>query len=167
MHNRKLIVCLVILASMSPALARGGGGCLPRGTPILTPDGPVAIERLVPGDSVIGVVDGDLKPATFQACHEVPAEDYRELRTRFGTVLATPEHPFMVDRGVFRTAGCLRAGESVYVRQGGSLVATPLLSVRRVQAAVPAYNLMVSPGGTFIAGGMAVQTTDWIFSGRP
>ena len=167
MHNRKLISCLVILASMSPALARGGGGCLPRGTPILTPDGPVAIERLVPGDSVIGVVDGDLKPATIQACHEVPAEDYRELRTRFGTALATPEHPFMVDRGVFRTAGCLRAGESVYVRQGQSLVATPLLSVRRVQAAVPAYNLMVSPGGTFIAGGMAVHNKGCFLGDTP
>jgi len=167
MHNRKLISCLVILASMSPALARGGGGCLPRGTPILTPDGPVAIERLVPGDGVIGVVEGDLKPATVLACYEVAAEDYRELRTRFGTALATPEHPFMVDRGVFRTAGCLRAGESVYVRQGQSLVATPLLSVRRVQAAVPAYNLMVSPGGTFIAGGMAVHNKGCFLGDTP
>lgn len=167
MHNRMLIFCVVVLASLSPALARGGGGCLTRGTPILTPDGPVAIERLGVGDRVISVVDGSLREATVLACYEVAAEDYRELRTEFGTVLATAEHPFMVDRGVFRIADCLRAGDAVYVGQGGSLVTAPLLSVRQVRAIVPAYNLMVSAGGTFIAGGMVVHNKGCFLGDTP
>ena len=35
---------------------KGGGGCFAEGTPVLTPRGEVAIERIRPGDQVIGVM---------------------------------------------------------------------------------------------------------------
>lgn len=167
MPIRTIILGAIILACAVPASARGGGGCLRAGTPVLTPDGPIPIERLQAGDKVLGVIDGQLKPAIVLACYEVAAQEFRELHTKDCVVLATPEHPFMTAAGVFRTAESLREGETLYIEHAGAIVASPLESVRSVLAAAPAYNLLVSPGGTFIAGGIVVHNKGCFLGDTP
>ena len=59
MKWRATIAVTLFLGVMpASALGRGGGGCLEKGSSVLTPDGPVAVEDLKPGDSVLSVSDG-------------------------------------------------------------------------------------------------------------
>ncbi len=106
------------------AFARGGGGCFEQGTPVLTPQGNVAIEQLRVGDMVSG---GGKVVATYQ----VQPTEYLEIP---GGIHVTPEHPFQTAPGIFQTA------ERVFP------------NAPRVLAAKPAYNIMVSPGGVYSVG---------------
>src|SRR5882762_2101547 len=72
------------------ALARGGGGCLAAGTPILTPQGSVPIERLRPGDAVWTLRGGQLHQGTVQARIEVEVDDFLELSIAGRTLRVTP-----------------------------------------------------------------------------
>ena len=65
---------------MAPELhARGGGGCVEQGTHVLTPSGPVPIERLKTGDTVLGVDRQTLLPVTVRSLMQVQPEEYLEL----------------------------------------------------------------------------------------
>ena len=144
---------LAVLLAASLALARGGGGCLAKGTSILTPAGPVAIEKLRAGDPVWSISAGTLEVGTVRAVSEVRADRYVEITAGGETVRFTPEHPVMVGPGEFRLARLLRAGENVYRVRGGNLSAVPVASVRQTPPREPAYNLLVMPGGTFLPAG--------------
>ncbi len=148
---------LAVLLAASLALARGGGGCLAKGTSILTPAGPVAIEKLRAGDPVWSISAGTLKVGTVRAVSEVRADRYVEIIAGGETVRFTPEHPVMVGPGEFRFARLLRAGENVYRVRGGNLSAVPVASVRQTPPREPAYNLLVMPGGTFLPAGVVVH----------
>ena len=63
----------------------------------------------------------------------------------------------MVGRGEYRLADSLNRGDTVYEMRNGQPSATQVLSVRRVAARRPAYNLLVSPGGTFVTEGLVVH----------
>jgi predicted lipid-binding transport protein (Tim44 family) len=152
-----LAALLIILCAASPALARGGGGCLARGTPILTPEGPVAIERLRAGDRVWSLSAGTLEAGKVQVVSEVRADRYMEITAGSETFRVTPEHPIMVGRGEYRIARLLRAGENVYRVRDGRLSAVPIASVRQIPSRQPAYNLLVMPGGTFLPAGIVVH----------
>ncbi|HUK83133.1 MAG TPA: TIM44-like domain-containing protein [Verrucomicrobiae bacterium] len=125
---KKLVVLHLLLAVASSVWARGGGGCFEEGTPVLTPHGEVPIERLCVGDEVIG--------GRVEAITQVEPDEYLELA---GEVHVTAEHPFRVGPGVFRTA------ERCFP------------TARRIPATRPACNLLVSPGGTYIAKGYIVH----------
>src|SRR5947209_6755543 len=146
-----------LLVPSAAAWARGGGGCLEQGTAILTPAGPVAVERLAPGDAVWAVIGGRLRPATVQARMEVQPNDYLELAAAGRLLRVTAEHPIQVAPGVFRRADRLRAGDVLWAEEDGSLAPVALLHVHRVGAERPAYNLLVSPGGTYLANGVVVH----------
>jgi hypothetical protein len=122
------IVLLTLLVATTPALGRGGGGCFEEGTAILTPAGEVPIEQLRVGDEVIG--------GRVAAITRVEPVEYLEIAPG---VHVTAEHPFQIAAGVFRTA------DRVFP------------SARSVAARRPAYNLLVSPGGTFVAAGYVVH----------
>ena len=150
-------VLLIVLFTASPVLARGGGGCLAEGTPILTPAGAVAIERLRAGDTVWSLSAGTLEPGTVRAVSEVRADRYLEITAGGETLRLTPEHPVMVGSGEFRVARLLQAGENVYRLRDGRLSAVPIAAVRRIPSRQSAYNLLVMPGGTFLPAGIAVH----------
>ena len=141
------------------ALARGGGGCLEAGTLVLTPRGPVAVEQLTPGDTVLAWVAGELRAAVVQARTEVRPRVYLELDLDGRVLRVTPEHPVALapEPGVFRSASELRAGDALWRWDGRKLVAATLRSVREVRAERPAYDLLVSPGGNFLANGLLVH----------
>ena len=142
-------IAFVLGLAAASAWARGGGGCFEQGTPVLTPHGPVPIETLQIGDTVIGIGDGKGQTAIVQALIEVQPEEYLELSVAGQTLHVTPEHPFQTAPGVFRMASRLQVGDP--------LSCGPITSIRRIAAEHPAYNLIVSPGGTFLADGVVVH----------
>jgi len=157
---RKVIGWTVILSlCLAPHLswARGGGGCLVEGTQVLTPKGVVAIEGLKKGDFVWSIIGGKFQRAEIQALTKVQPREYLEISTTGARLEVTPEHPMMVAQGEYRLAGLLQVGDTVYLAHDGRLDAAKIQSVRRIAANRPAYNLLVSPGGTFISGGFIVH----------
>ena len=152
------VVALVAAAlAAGAAFARGGGGCLEEGTPVLTPSGPVAVERLAPGDEVLSVCGGRLITATVAARMQVQPEEYVVLRAAGRMLRVTAEHPLAVAPGTFREASYLRAGDALLLREGDSTRPALIEAVARVKAGRPAYNLLVTPGGTYLADGLIVH----------
>ncbi len=152
-----LLILLLTGTSAIPAWARGGGGCLMEGTPILTPAGASPVESLNEGDLVWGVVGRALQAAHVEALTKTEAEAYLEVSAGEFCIFITPEHPVMVGPGEFRNAGRLQPGDRVGVVRGDRFEVERVNSVRRVLAERAAYNLLVYPGGTFIPGGIVVH----------
>lgn len=158
MHGpRAFYIAAMIAALAGAAQGRGGGGCLAEGTGILTASGPVAIESLRAGDAILAEIDGRLCPSTVQAVWPVQPDQFIELSFAGGRLLATAEHPIQTEPGVFRQAATLRVGQEVLIRRGDGIQSAALNAVRTVKADRPAYNLLVSPGGTFVADGVVVH----------
>lgn len=152
-----LTTILLVLFVSSAAFARGGGGCLAKGTQVLTPSGAVSIERLHVGDPVWSISGGKLQAGTVRALSEVRTDHYLEISAGGEKILITPEHPVMVGPGEFRVARLLKAGDGVYRIDDGNLRAVPVDFVRPIPSNQRAYNLLVLPGGTFIPGNIVVH----------
>ena len=157
---RWIIRCVtLLLLFLTPVVswARGGGGCLAEGTLVSTPGGLVAIEKLKKGDTVWSVVEGKLRRAEVQALTAVEPEEFLEVSASGSRLESTAEHLLMVGRGEYRLADRINRGDTVYEMRDGRFSPTQVLSVRRVAARRPAYNLLVSPGGTFVTQGLVVH----------
>jgi hypothetical protein len=138
--------------------ARGGGGCFAAGTPVTVPGGrQVPIETLRVGDPIVSVVDGALVDALVVATATVEPPTFLELAAGDQTLLVTDEHPFFVGDGTFREARALVPGDRLFVATPAGLAPAAVRSVRKVPARGPAYNVLVSPGGTYLAGGVVVH----------
>lgn len=145
-----------LVSSGTPCLARGGGGCIENGTEILTPGGMVPIERMRPGDKITALVKGRFQEASVAGCMSVQSSEFIEIVLSNRIVSVTAEHPVAVDNGVFRLAGYLKAGDKVIAWDEGAK-SEPVISVNRKLKSNNAYNLMVSPGGTYVAGNIVVH----------
>jgi len=148
---------LILIGNTLSVLARGGGGCFEQGTPILTPSGLAAIEQLRPGDTVWSLSDGHLQRATVVDCMQVRPQAYYEFRLSDAVLRVTGEHPFQIAPGVFRQAAYLKTGDTVWRWIENQLQPVSLASITVVPAGRPAFNLLVSPGGTFLADGFLVH----------
>lgn len=166
----RLLFPLVLLAAAAvavPLWARGGGGCFVRGTPVLTPSGPVPIERLAPGDWVWTVASGRLRPGRVLSCLEVSPRAYLQLSAGGHSVRVTPEHPFLTAPGVFRIAGALRRSDSLRVWENGEAASSRVDAVVLVRDPRPAYNLLVEGTGTYLANGFAVHNKGCFLPNTP
>jgi len=152
-----LAAMLMVLMASPPAWARGGGGCLAKGTPISTPAGAAAIETLRVGDPVWSVVEGKLQEGTVRAVTETRADRYLEISAGDSKLVITPEHPVMTAPGEYRIARLLKVGDAVYRIHSGKSHEVPIRSIRHVRANSAAYNLLVMPGGTFIPADIVVH----------
>jgi predicted lipid-binding transport protein (Tim44 family)/sortase (surface protein transpeptidase) len=150
-----IFLCTLLVASI--AWGRGGGGCLEEGTLIATPAGRVPIEQLARGDAVWTVVDGELQPAMIQATVEVAPAEYVEIAAAGRILRVTAEHPLQIDPGVFRAAANLRPGDTLYLRETNQFRTTQIDATTRVKAVHPAFNLLVMPGGTYLANDIVVH----------
>ncbi len=153
----RLLAVFIAVLSAGPVWARGGGGCIAEGTPVLTPNGPVAVESLKEGDVVLGAAGARLGSARVEAVAKLDVDRYLEIRAGGKSLMLTPEHPLMVGRGEFRSAGDIRPGDRLYVAGGNKLREERVASVRSVPANRPAYNLLVHPHGTFLPDGIVVH----------
>jgi uncharacterized membrane protein YgcG len=151
-------VAVFLLESMPPsAHGRGGGGCIEKGSAVLTPSGPVSVEDLQPGDAVLSFSDRRVRTAKVQAVVAVHADAYFELAVGGHVLRLTGEHPVATAPGVFRTASSLRAGDRVLVRDQDAVAEGAVEWVKRLSAKAPACNLLVSPSGTYLANGIVVH----------
>jgi predicted lipid-binding transport protein (Tim44 family)/uncharacterized membrane protein YgcG len=123
----------------------------------LTPSGPIPIEALKVGDRVIGITGGKAQPGTVLARIQVQSDEILELATSGARLRITPEHPVMVSKGEYLLAKLLKVGDKIHVMQNGHPAITPIQSIRPILGNQPAYNLLVSPGGTFAAAGIVVH----------
>ena len=157
--KKLVLLILAIGALLLPSLswARAGGGCLVEGTPVLTPSGPVAIERLQAGDRVWSLQEGGLRESQVHVHTEIVTQETLEISAGGETLRLTPEHPVMTGPGEYRVANRLKTGDSVFLVRDGLLKSMPIQSLRRIAATRQAYNLLVSPGGTFVAGSLVVH----------
>ena len=141
---KKLLALSILIAAClgigDDAWARGGGGCFEEGTLVRTPRGDVPIEQLHVGDQVVGGIVG--------AVIRVEPESYLELTIAGHVLHVTDEHPIQTAPGIFREA-------------------SRFANARRIPARRPAYNLLVSPGGTFIAGGCVVHNKGCFLADTP
>jgi predicted lipid-binding transport protein (Tim44 family) len=157
MRIRSIFIFLCTLLVASFAWGRGGGGCLEEGTLIATPAGQVPIEQLARGDAVWAVVDGELQPAVIQATVEVAPAEYVEIAAAGRILRVTAEHPLQIDPGVFRVAANLRPGDTLYLRETNHFRTAQIDAITRVKAVHPAFNLLVMPGGTYLANDIVVH----------
>src|ERR1035438_1069127 len=157
MKIRSVFIFLCTLLVASFAWGRGGGGCLEEGTLIATPAGQVPIEQLARGDAVWAVVDGELQPALIQATVEVAPAEYVEIAAAGRILRVTAEHPLQIDQGVFRVAANLQPGDTLYLRETNHFRTAQIDAITRVKAGHPAFNLLVLPGGTYLANDIVVH----------
>lgn len=133
--------CSLLGLAASAGMVKLQFGCLPEGTPVDTPGGPVAVESLRAGDTVIGF-EGE--PVTVLQVHEY-LEDPRECRHltlhfEGGSAFAlSPRH-----RVAGRPAGELRIGSVVAGRSVEAV--TPRLGVAR------SFDLLTGDAGYRIHG---------------
>ena len=140
---------------------KGEPPCFVAGTPILTPTGPTAIERLRPGDSVVAwdvrrrrrVVDVVIrtKRRAGQEVGEITFADGRRLRV-------TRNHPFYVD-GLDRwtRADGLVPGQRVLIIDDKTTRPLPIRSIAFGLPPVEVYNVKVRDTGTYFANGVLVH----------
>jgi len=152
-----LILLFSLFLASSLCYARGGGGCLAGGTPVLTPQGPIPIEKLQVGDRVISVAADKPGFGRVLALMAIQAEEILEIAAAGAELRITPEHPVMIGPGVFLQAKSLKPGDEIYTLTGGRLTVTAIQSIRPLSESNPVYNLHVSPGGTFAAAGIIVH----------
>ena len=157
MKMRSIFIFLCTLLVTSIAWGRGGGGCLEEGTLIATPAGQVPVEQLARGDAVWAVVEGELQPAIIQATVEVDPAEYVEIAAAGRLLRVTAEHPLQINRGVFRVAANLRPGDTLYLRETNHFRTAQIDAITRVKAVHPAFNLLVMPGGTYLANDIVVH----------
>ena len=157
--KRPAALAALLLVLMAPIAAwpRGGGGCIEQGTPILTPSGTIPIERLQSGDTVWSLTAGRMEAATVLAFSMVDPEQYLEISAGRSRLRVTGEHPIMVGPGEYRMARELREKDMVYLAGQGDIRSVRIDAIRTVSSNLPAYNLLVSPGGTFAANGVVVH----------
>jgi predicted lipid-binding transport protein (Tim44 family) len=151
-------ILLVLLMFLSHILyARGGGGCLEKGTLVSTPSGPRPIETLKVGDTVLASGSGGLVKAKVCGLIQVQPELYYEIACGERKIKATVEHPVEVGIGEYKIASSLRIGGKVRLSDGRKIANGKIDSIARAPSTIPAFNLLVSPCGTYIANGIVVH----------
>lgn len=142
------------------ALALGactGAGCVVRGTPIQTPDGPVNVEDLSLGDDVVTVApDGTPYFGRIVGYRAVHTASYLEIFTTANTdpLHVTASHPIaLATPPRWRRAADLKVGESVQAQSGTARIT----GVRKRSRPVVAYDITVEPFPVFLANGVRVH----------
>ena len=165
MRTRQGLWCIAPLAGLlwavmaADALARGGGGCFLPDTPILRADGTTApIAGIQPGERVLAFDgNGVMTTATVQTVITRDVAEIVELTAGGVLVRVTPEHPFYVGGGQFRTVAALHPGDRVFLCDWQRMRAETITRIDRRQQTARVYNLRTDQPHTYFAGGFAVH----------
>lgn len=150
-----LILNLCLLCNS--LLARGGGGCLEKGTSISTPAGARSIENLNVGDIVFANSENGFVQAVVRSVVQVQPEYYYDISCGTRNIHVTSEHPIETETGVFKMASVLKDGDNIQISDGRKISNGKITSIIKKTSKFPAFNLLVSPGGTYIANGIVVH----------
>lgn len=149
---------LLLLCLPQVSLARGGGGCLLPGTLVATPQGPVSIEQLRPGDQVLGfTTDRRVVVSVVRNILSHGSEEHLLIRTNKVLIRATPEHPFLAGSGAFKTAGLLAPGDVLRSFDGANWSDEPIVSIDHAPGPVAVIDLQTDSPHTFFAENIAVH----------
>ena len=88
---------------------------------------------------------------------QIEVEGYLVVRTGRMVLQVTPEHPFYVGEGMFKTIEALHVGDEVYAFDGRGLSAQKIEDIQRVTGKAKVYNLQTDFPNTFFAAGVAVH----------
>ena len=119
------------------------------GTPVLTPEGPIPIEKLRVGDGVVTIAGGKADLGRVLTRMAVESETFLEIATPDSKLRLTPEHPVRVGRGSYLLAKLLKPRDEIFAVIDGRLAPVLIQSIRPLLERKPVYNLLVAPGGTF------------------
>ncbi|MCX6997003.1 MAG: Hint domain-containing protein [Kiritimatiellaeota bacterium] len=134
-------------------------GCFLPDTDILLADGSRRkLSAVQPGDHVRAFDSANrLVLATVAEIITRDVDEFVELKTALASVRVTPEHPFCVGAGRFKTVAALRSGDEVFLCDGAGLQPQHIISLVRVRAPVRVYNLRTDAPHTFFANAFAVH----------
>jgi predicted lipid-binding transport protein (Tim44 family) len=134
-------------------------GCFLPDTAILRADGSrVQISAIRPGDQ-IKAFDAANRFVTATVAEVIThdATAYFVLTTVQAQVRVTPEHPFYIGDGRFKTVEALRTGDEVFLCDGAGLQPQRITSLNRVHEVVRVFNLRTDAPHTFFANAFAVH----------
>jgi|GEM_PF-4679259 len=120
------------------------------GTPVVTPDGFIPIERVRPGQLVLALDERGRSQGYFPVEALLTHNDPMLLNLTVGneTIVTTPEHPFYV-HGAWVPAGDLHAGDELTSAAGG---VGRITAIEARSGPRRMYNLMVRQAHTFAVG---------------
>lgn len=153
-----IIISLLLTGLPTSAHARGGGGCFVAGTLVATPHGPVPIEDLRRGDPLLAFTgSGAVLPTVLRSVITHPVDEYRLIKTERAQLLVTPEHPFYLGAGTFKTVAVLQAGDVLHAYDGAVWSDERILSIDTVKQPAIVYDLQTDAPHTFFANEIAVH----------
>lgn len=154
-----LVAILLIFLFSTPAFARGGGGCFLPDSRILKSDGTeTLISAVRRGDELLAYSsDGQIVSTKVKNVVRQKVDEYVVLKTDHQTLRVTPEHPFYIGHGTFKTLHVLKAGDAIFAWDGKALSEQRILSLDKVHKRVRVFNLQTEYPNTFFAGGIAVH----------
>jgi predicted lipid-binding transport protein (Tim44 family) len=157
--NKSACAVFLLCAVSFGAFARGGGGCFLRDTPIAMADGTSKpIGSVKAGDLLLTcALDGSVAKSRVQDIYSLEVDGYLEVTVGSIILKVTPEHPFFVGDGAFRTALSLSPGDTVYAFDGRALRPQSIASIRRVDSRAMVFNLSAESPNTFLANGFLVH----------
>ncbi|MGL5097490.1 MAG: Hint domain-containing protein, partial [Planctomycetia bacterium] len=133
-------------------------GCFPVGTVVRVPGGAVPIEEIREGDFVT-TVDADGRPASAKVWDVfVTRNRLLDVRTAEGTLRTTLTQPLALERGGFRTAAELKAGDRLWRWRAAERHAATVLEVTAPLGDSRVFNLVLGDPTTFIASGFLVRS---------
>jgi hypothetical protein len=126
-----------------------GGSCFVAGTEVATPHGPIAIEDILPGQTVLtwDLEAERLVSATVLRIMASAVGGTLELTVAGETIHTTSEHPFWVPGSGWLTASDLRPGTQLLSGSGARLSVD---AMRRVDGATTVYNMEVGGLHTYL-----------------
>lgn len=135
-------------ASPPEPVALGGGGCLARGTLVVTPGGQVPVEALREGDEVVSIgLDGPPTLLTTRIARIGTLREPECIRVDDRCLVTASQPVYAANRKIV-PAGRLRPGSSIL---GPGLDAHPLRQARRVSGYFEVYALTIDhPSHNFI-----------------
>ncbi len=158
MKAKNALAALVFFILLfSTVAARGGGGCFLPETLIKTVSGEKPISEITIGETVLSIEDGNAIMAKVVAVYEVEASEYFEIRTANTEAKATGEQLIAISDGIFKEAKNLQAGENVLVFSGGAAREEKIVSVKRIEKEVKAFNLLTNKKNNYIANGIVAH----------
>ncbi len=162
----RLVVFAIGVASVSLTPLAGCEdnmtSCFLSGTQIATPSGPVRVEDLGVGASVISVdpISGTSSISVVQSIESVSVDEYLVVRTASGgRVNVTPHHPFWsTDVSGFEQIGDLSSGDNIARWQGGKMHQDAIVGIERKSGSGTVYHLKVDRAPhTFLADNYVVH----------
>jgi predicted lipid-binding transport protein (Tim44 family) len=134
-------------------------GCFLPDTQILKADRTsISISQVRPGDRLLSfTLDGQIVDAVVQNVWSHQVDEYIVITTDHVVLRVTPEHPFYVGNGTFRTLESLKVGDWIFAFDGQGLSAQEVVQIDRVHSRTQVYNLQVDQPHTFFANDIAVH----------